>query len=68
MELRDALTQISEIRHQMARTEVFRGYRALPVAFSGVLAVLAALAQRFWIADPARDRGRTCCSGSARRW
>lgn len=45
MELRDALTQISEIRQQMARTEVFRGYRALPVAFSGVLAFLAAIFQ-----------------------
>ena len=37
MELRDALAQIAEIRQHMARTEVFRGYRALPVAFSGVL-------------------------------
>ena len=39
MELREALTQISEIRRQMARTEVFRGYRAMPVAFSGLLAL-----------------------------
>ena len=35
MELREALTQITEIRLQLARTEVFRGYRAMPVAFSG---------------------------------
>ena len=35
MELREALTQITEIRLQMARTEVFRGYRAIPAAFSG---------------------------------
>jgi hypothetical protein len=53
MELQEALTQISEIRQQMARTEVFRGYRAVPVAFSGVLAVLAAVAQSVWIPDPA---------------
>ena len=33
MELREALTQITEIRLQMARTEVFRGYRAVPAAF-----------------------------------
>jgi hypothetical protein len=52
MELHEALTQISEIRHQMARTEVFRGFRALPVAFSGVLAVTAALAQAAWLPDP----------------
>src|SRR5579859_5519845 len=55
MELREALTQISEIRQQMARTEVFRGYRALPVAFSGLLAVLAALFQSVYVRDPAQD-------------
>ena len=52
MELHEALTQISEIRHQMARTEVFRGFRALPVAFSGLLAVSAAFAQAAWLPDP----------------
>ena len=55
MELREALTQISEIRQQMARTEVFRGYRALPVAFSGVLAVLAGVLQSIFIPDPSRQ-------------
>lgn len=58
MELQEALTQISEIRLQMARTEVFRGYRALPVAFSGVLAVAAALAQAAWVPDPSQQTGR----------
>lgn len=52
MELRDALTQISEIRQQMARTEVFRGYRALPVAFSGLLAFVAAVSQSVLLRDP----------------
>jgi len=52
MELREALTQITEIRHQLARTEVFRGYRAMPVAFSGVVALLAALVQAATIAEP----------------
>ena len=37
MELREALSQISEIRQQMARSEVFRGYRSITVGFSGVL-------------------------------
>lgn len=55
MELRDALTQISEIRRQMARTEVFRGYRAVPVAFSGVLAVLAAVSQGALLRDPGQQ-------------
>ena len=42
MELREALSQISEIRQQMARSEVFRGLRSVPVAFSGLLAWAAA--------------------------
>jgi hypothetical protein len=52
MELREALTQITEIRHQLARTEVFRGYRAMPVAFSGVVGLLAALVQAVTISEP----------------
>src|SRR6516164_5578748 len=52
MELRDALTQISEIRRQMARTEVFRGYRAMPVALSGLLALSSALFQAVWLPEP----------------
>jgi hypothetical protein len=55
MELRDALSQISEIRQQIARTEVFRGYRALPVAFSGLLAVIAAVVQSVALHDPAHS-------------
>ena len=55
MDLHEALTQIAEIRLQMARTEVFRGYRALPVAISGVLALLAAGVQAAWIAEPTRE-------------
>ena len=57
MDLHEALSQISEIRHQMARTQVFRGYRSAPVAASGALALLAGLGQRCWIADPAQDVG-----------
>src|SRR5262249_31665089 len=55
MELREALTQITEIRLQLARTEVFRGYRAMPVAFSGLLALGAAGFQALWIPDPAQN-------------
>src|SRR5271170_658313 len=57
MELRDALTQITEIRLQLARTEVFRGYRAMPVAFSGGVAILAALIQAATIVEPAVQIG-----------
>ncbi len=52
MELQEALAQISEIRQQMARAEVFRGFRALPVACSGLLAIAAAVAQAAWLDDP----------------
>ncbi len=52
MELDEALSQIAEIRHQMARTELFRGYRALPVAFSGALAAAAAVLQVNWVPQP----------------
>ena len=52
MELRDALTQITEIRLQLVRNEVFRGYRAMPVAFSGGVAVLAAFIQLMTMPEP----------------
>jgi hypothetical protein len=57
MELRDALTQITEIRLQLARTEVFRGYRAMPVAFSGAVALIAAVVQSATIAEPTAQSG-----------
>jgi hypothetical protein len=53
MDLHDALTQITEIRQQLARTEVFRGYRAVPIAFSGVLALGVAGYQALWMPQPA---------------
>jgi hypothetical protein len=55
MELREALTQITLIRAQMARTEVFRGYRAAPVAASGVLAFAAAGVQATRVPDPTQQ-------------
>lgn len=61
MELHEALTQISQIRQQVARTETFRGYRAAPVAFSGLLALIAAGAQMVWITDPAQNINAYLC-------
>lgn len=52
MDLRDALSQIAEIRQQVARTETFRGYRALPVALSGALAWLAGGLQAILLPAP----------------
>ena len=54
MDLHEALSQISQIRQQVAQTEVFRGYRALPVAFSGVLAMGTAAFQVVWLPDGVR--------------
>ena len=45
MEYAKALDQISEIHQHLARTEVYRGYRSLPVALSGVVGVVAAALQ-----------------------
>ncbi len=45
MEIEKALNQISEIHGHLARTDVYRGYRAVPVALSGVLALVAAAVQ-----------------------
>ena len=39
MELREALNQIAVIRQRLAASELFRGYRALPVGASGLLAL-----------------------------
>jgi len=55
MELEEALVQITEIRTQMARTEVFRGYRAVPAAFSGAVALTAATVQTLAITDPVQQ-------------
>ncbi|QOV91081.1 hypothetical protein [Humisphaera borealis] len=51
MKLDDALSQIAEIRQQMARTQVFRGYRAATTAFSAVMALVAAGVQRYLIGE-----------------
>jgi len=45
MEIQRALSQISEIHGRLAKTDVYRGYRAVPVALSGGLALLAAAVQ-----------------------
>lgn len=52
MELRDAIDQISAIRCHLARTERLKSLGAVPVAFSGALAIGGALAQDVWISEP----------------
>jgi hypothetical protein len=55
VELREALSQIAEIRAKVAATEQFRGYRAVPVAATGVLAIVAATVQPLLIPNPSAD-------------
>ncbi|HEX8202888.1 MAG TPA: hypothetical protein VF590_20600, partial [Isosphaeraceae bacterium] len=58
MELHEALRQIADIRRQMARGEVYRGYRSMIVGASGVLALLAMALQPRWVLAPEADLGR----------
>src|SRR5207247_821891 len=55
MELREALDSIATIRRRMAETEVFRGYRALPVAVSAILAVLTGFLQPTLVPRPEQN-------------
>jgi len=53
MELNRALAQLADIQDQITRAEVYRGYRSLPVAASGVIGLLAAALQPHGLsADP----------------
>jgi hypothetical protein len=55
MHLREALSQIAEIRQRMAESEIFHGYRALPVAISGLYAVAAGALQPLIVPEPATN-------------
>jgi len=52
MDVTRALDQIAEIHAQIAKGEVYRGYRSLPIAASGAIGVAAAAMQP---AEAARD-------------
>ena len=55
MDVPRALDQIAAIHEQIAKGEVYRGYRSLPVAASGLIGFAAAWLQpaAFGPADPA---------------
>lgn len=52
METRRALDQIAEIHEHLAKGEVYRDYRAVPVGLSGLGAVVAAALQRPLLGEP----------------
>jgi len=58
MQLREALSQIADIRQQMAQAQAFNGYRSLTTGLTGVIAIVAAFVQKEWILDPARHLDR----------
>ena len=48
-----ALSQIAEIHQQIAKGEIYRGYRSVPIALSGLVGLAAAVAEPArTIADP----------------
>ena len=64
MEYNKALSQISEIHAQLAKGEIYRGFRSLPVALSGLAGfAAAALAPR--LLAPTTSAAR-CAIGSGR--
>src|ERR1700744_1761948 len=52
MQLREALSQIADIRQQMADAQRFRGFRSLTTAFTGILAIASAAIQGRLVHDP----------------
>jgi TctA family transporter len=52
MDLSRALGQLADIHQQIAKAEVYRGYRSLPIAASGLIGFLAA-----WVQSPALGAG-----------
>ena len=53
MELHRALAQVAEIQDQLTRADVYRGYRSVPVAGSGIIGLFAAWLQPAGLpADP----------------
>jgi hypothetical protein len=51
-ELNKALTEISSIRRQVARSTEFRGYGPATLAATGGIAMAAAVAQALWLPNP----------------
>lgn len=57
MDYRNALDQISEIHRHVSQNEVYRGYKSVPVAATGGVAAIAALAQPSLVGDPTTHPG-----------
>ncbi len=53
MNLQQALTQINDIHSQLARAQVFRGYRSLTTLSTGIVAAITGFLQHLYIRNPA---------------
>ena len=51
-ELDQALDRVSEIHRHLARTEVYRGFRSVPIALSGVVGLAGGALQSRFVEDP----------------
>jgi hypothetical protein len=58
MRLNDALSQIADIRQQMARSQAFNGFRSLTTGLTGVIAITASLLQKWLVVDPIHHMNR----------
>ena len=58
MRLNDALSQIADIRQQMARSQAFNGYRSLTSGLTGAMAFVAAMIQKRIVVDPIHHMNR----------
>jgi hypothetical protein len=54
-DLNRALAEITAIRSQMAKAAEFHGYGPMTLAATGLLALLAALLQAYWLPEPAHN-------------
>src|SRR4051812_36832472 len=52
MRLNEALSQIADIRQQIAQSQAFNGFRSLTTGFTGVVAIAAAIVQGKLVHDP----------------
>lgn len=52
LDLDKALADITAIRNQIARGAEFRGYGPMTIAATGMLAIVAGIAQTIWLPDP----------------
>src|ERR1700679_3673734 len=53
MQFKQALTEISALRLQMARNTEFHGFGPATLAMTGGLAIAASVIQSLWLPDPA---------------